>query len=723
MATASRRIGGPGERVDAGLKVTGQARYAADVVLPNLAHAAYLGSAIASGRVLTIDTTRAEQAGGVLLILTHHNRGPLGDLPNGDGTALAPDPRPPLADARVHYHGQFVAMVVAESPEQAAHAASLIDVTYESAPCVVDIDDAEALRLEENPRRGDCAAALRAAPVALDVLYSSPVQHPCPLEPHATVAHWVGHDLVVYDSTQWVLGVRALLARAFGLADDRVQIVAPFVGGSFGSKVCTAAHTLLAAVAARRLGRPVQSVLRREQVLATIGPRAATRQRIQLAAERDGRLIALRHHTRSHCAVNSGFPDRDPFHEPTSNVTRMLYACPNYEAVHDVVPLHLMKPGWMRAPGEATGLWALEGAMDELAYQLGVDPLELRLRNHSARNAHTGKPYAGEHLRECYERGAERFGWARRDPRPRSMREGDAFVGWGLATATHPGNSDDASVRVRLDCDSRGAYASVATAGVDLGTGLYTALAVVVADALELPLARVHVELGDSRLPPAPVTGGSNLTASLAPAARAACLQLRRRLLGFRRDPDEVAEWGELLARAGLGHIEAIGASESRAVPEQYAYQSFGAQFVEVRVVPELGQVRVTRVVGVFDVGQVVNATATRNQLIGGIVFGLGQALLEQLVHDPARGVPVGADLSGYLIPVHADVPDIDVSWLDAPDPAFNSLGCRGAGEIGITGVAAAIASAVHHATGIRVRDLPITPERLLADMADEREK
>jgi len=718
VATASRRIGGPGERIDAGLKVTGQARYAADVVLPHMAHAAYVGSAIASGRVVAIDTARVEQAGGVRLVLTHHNRGPLGDLPNGDGTGLTPDPRPPLADDRIHYRGQFVAMVVAESPEQAAHAAALIDVSYESAAFVVDIDDAGATRLAPDPGRGDCAAALRSAPVALDVLYSTPVQHPCALEPHATVAHWEGHDLVVHDSTQWVLGDQAVLARAFGLSADRVRILAPFVGGSFGSKVCTAGHTLLAAVAARRLARPVKSVLRRDQVLVGVGTRAATRQRIQLAAERDGRLVALRHHTRSHCAVATGFPDRDGFYEPTSSVTRMLYACPNYESVHDIVPLHLMKPGWMRAPGEATGLWALEGAMDELACALAVDPLELRLRNVSDRNPHTDRPYSSQHLRECYERGAERFGWSRREPRPRSMRDGDAFVGWGLATAAHPGSSEGASVRVRLDSDARGVYATVATAGVDLGTGLYTALAVVVADALELPLDRVDVELGDTRLPPCPMTGGSNLTASTCPAAHAACLQLRRRLLAFRRDPDEVVGWHELLARAGLGHIETVGVTDTRAIPEQYAYQSFGAQFVEVRVVPELGQVRVARVVGVFDVGQVVNATATRNQLIGGIVFGIGQALLEQLVHDPAHGLPVTADLAEYRIPVHADVPDIDVSWIDVPDPAFNALGCRGAGEIGITGVAAAIASAVHHATGIRIRDLPLTPERLLAGLA-----
>ncbi|WAS95352.1 xanthine dehydrogenase family protein molybdopterin-binding subunit [Nannocystis punicea] len=720
MSTTSPRIGRPAERIEARIKVTGQARYAADVVLPGLAHAAYVGSAIACGRVLAVDTARAEQAGGVLLILTHDNRGPLGDLPNGDGTGLTPDPRPPLADDRIDYRGQIVAMVVAESPEQAAHAASLVEVRYEPAPFVVDIDDGAGTRLSDVPRRGDCAAALRAAPVTIDVLYSTPIQHPCPLEPHATVAHWVDHDLVVYDSTQWVLGDQAVLARAFGLSNERVRVLAPFVGGSFGSKVFTAAHTLLAAVAARRLERPVKSVLRRSEVLTTVGPRAATRQRIQLAAERDGRLIALRHHTRSHCATERDVADRDPFYEPTSGITRVLYACPNYEAVHDVVPLHLAKPGWMRAPGEATGLWALEGALDELACESGLDPLALRMRNHSSRDAHTGKPYASEHLRECYERGAERFGWSRREPRPRSMRDGDAWIGWGMATAAHPGNRDPASVRVRLDRERGGVHVTVATAGIDLGTGLYTALAVVVADALDLPGERVTVELGDTRLPPAPMTGGSNLTASVAPAALAACTRLRRRLLAFRRAPDESADWAELLDRAGLGDIEAIGTTDARPPGERHAHHSFGAQFVEVRVVPELGRIRVTRVVGVFDVGQVVDATTTRSQLLGGVLFGVGQALLEQQVHDPVHALPVHADLAGYLLPCHADVPDIDVEWLDAvPDVTFNAIGCRGAGEIGITGVAPAIASAVHHAIGVRLRDLPLTPDRLLAALAE----
>ncbi|PCC69594.1 xanthine dehydrogenase YagR molybdenum-binding subunit [Nannocystis exedens] len=719
MSTTSPRIGGFADRIDARSKVTGQARYAADVVLPGLAHAALVGSTIASGRVLGVDTARAEQAGGVLLVLTHLNRGPLGDLPNGDGDGLTADPRPPLADDRVHYRGQIVAMVVAESPEEAAHAASLVDVRYEPAPFVVDIDDADATRLADAPRRGDCAAALRAAPVTLDVVYSTPIQHPCPLEPHAAVAHWVDHDLVVHDTTQWVRGDQAVLARAFGLPRERVRVHAPFVGGSFGAKVFTAAHVLLAAVAARRLQRPVKAVLRSSEVLTAVGPRAATRQRIQLAAERDGRLLALRHHTRSHCATDRGVADLDPFYEPTSGVTRMLYACPHYEAVHDVVPLHLAKPGWMRAPGEATGLWALEGALDELACALHLDPLALRLRNHSSRDAHTGKPHASEHLRECYEQGAERFGWARRDLRPRSMRDGDAWLGWGMATATYPGNRDPASVSVRLDRERGRIHATVSTAGADLGTGMYTMLAVVVADALDLPLEWITVELGDTRLPPCPVTGGSNLTASTAPAARAACVQLRRRLLAFRRAPDESADWHELLSRAGLDQVEAVGTTDA-VHDDARAHHSFGAVFVEVRVAPELGRIRVTRVVGVYDVGQVVDATTTRSQLIGGIVFGIGQALLEQLVHDPMHGLPVHADLAGYLLPTHADVPEIDVDWLeDVPDLAFNTIGCRGVGEIGITGVAPAIASAVHHAIGVRLRDLPLTPDRLLAALAD----
>jgi xanthine dehydrogenase YagR molybdenum-binding subunit len=723
---ATKWIGTPVDRVDGRRKVTGQARYTADVMLPGLAYAVSVGSAVASGRVVRLDARRAEAAPGVLLVLTAANRGPLGKLPTGDdGPGLTAEPRPPLQDDRVHYVGQIVALVVAGSLEQAAHAASLVEVEYERAPFAVAMEDATAARRPERlvdealhtrkveQRRGDCAGALAAAEVRLDLRYATPNQHPCALEPHATVARWSDGALTVYDTTQWVLGDHAVIAAAFALPPERLRVLAPFVGGMFGSKVCTAAHTLLAALAARRLGRPVKSVLRRPQVFASVGHRTETVQRIELGARRDGQLTALRHHTLSHLAVDSGLPDDAEFIEPTSVVSRSLYACPSYEGTQDVVGLHVIKPGWMRAPGEAPGTFAIECAMDELAVSLALDPIELRRRNHAAVDPHTERPFSSKHLLECYDLGAERFGWAARDPTPGAMRDGRARIGWGMATATYPGYVMGATVRVRLDCEDTGMRAEVATAGIDVGTGMYTTLAIVAADALELPIERVTVALGDSRLPRCPEAGGSNLTASTAPAVAKACEELRRRLSSFRVQPDERVDLAELLDRSGRGSLEATVATDPDADEARHAVQSFGAQFVEVRVEPEIGRIRVARVVSVFDVGRAINAKALRSQLIGGVVFGIGQALLEELVYDRAHGQPINGDLAGYLVPVNADVPRIDVSVLDLPDLEFNALGCRGAGEIGITGVAAAIANAVFHATGVRVRELPITVERI----------
>jgi xanthine dehydrogenase YagR molybdenum-binding subunit len=541
--------------------------------------------------------------------------------------------------------------------------------------------------------RGDVERALREANAAIDAIYITPTEHPCAMEPHATIASWSDGALTVYNSTQWVKGDAGVLAAAFGLAPEKVTVLCPFTGGMFGSKATTGAHVILAAIASRRLNRPVRSVLTREQVLTTVGHRPKTVQRVELCAQKDGTLTGLRHHTTSHTAL------KDEFVEPVNITSRHLYPIPNFTGIHHAVLVNVMKPAWMRAPGEAPCQFALESAVDEMAYELALDPVELRRRNHATHNLHTGKPYSAKHLLECYERGAERLGWAKRPPRPRSMRDGNALLGWGMATATYPGYTMGASVRVRVEGSGSSMHAVVSTAGIDVGTGMYTMLAVTAADRLGLPIERVKVELGDSQLPQCAVAGGSNLTSSTAPAVAEACEKIRQ----------------ELLTRTGSGPIEA----ESSTQPifgqnDKFAFQSFGAHFVEVRVEEDIGRIRVSRVVSVFDCGRILSAKTTRSQFIGGIVFGIGAALLEHLVYDREHGRAANADLAGYLVPVHADVPDIDVSWIDEPDLNFNSLGCRGVGEIGITGVAAAVANAVYHATGVRVRELPITPDRLL---------
>ncbi len=524
--------------------------------------------------------------------------------------------------------------------------------------------------------------------------------------------------------------------RLFDLPLDKVRVLCPFIGGMFGSKALTGAHVLLAALASRQLKRPVKVVLSRTQVLTDIGHRSETIQRFEIGAKHDGTLTAMRHHVTTHTALN------DEFVEFASVTSRMLYHVPNYKTVHETVRLNVMKPSWVRAPGETPGQFALESAMDELAYRLGMDPVELRQRNHAKVNLHNEKPFSSKHLLECYARGAERFGWAARNPKPKSMRDREALLGWGTATATYPGYRMGASVNVRLERDAAGTRALVSTAGSDAGTGMYTMLAITAAEGLGLPLERVSVELGNSELTECAVAGGSNLTASTAPAATDACTEIKRELLkiaaktadGFtgaqgresefmfregrlahRSDPARSIGYGDLLILGGCDAIEAQG----KTTPlfghnDQYSFQSFGAHFVEVCVIEAIGRVRVSRIVSVFDCGRILSAKTARSQFIGGIVFGIGHALFEDLTYDREHGHPVNADLAGYLVPVHADVPEIDVSWIDEPDFNFNSLGCRGLGEIGITGVAAAIANAVYHATGVRVRDLPITPDKLL---------
>jgi xanthine dehydrogenase YagR molybdenum-binding subunit len=745
---ATTLIGSPVNRVDGRKKVTGAAQYAAEMVLGGMTHGVLVSSAKAAGRIRKISAEEAKSAPGVLLVLTHQNNESFGTMPNSlmAGGMTAED-RHPLADDRIHRSGQEVALIVAERLEQARHAASLLEIEYETEPFAVAWEHARETKYQPKDfmgepltfERGDLNSGFAIADVRLDETYRTSTAHPCALEPHATIASWSGDTLTVYNSTQWVNGDRAVLAAAFKLPLDKVQVICPFTGGMFGSKGAIGANVLLAVVASKRLNRPVKVVLSRTQVLTDIGHRPETEQRLEIAAKRDGTITAMRHHVTTHTALH------DEFVEPASLSTRMLYNVSNYQSMHETIRLNVMKPGSMRAPGEASGQYALESAMDELAYQLDMDPVELRRRNHAEINPNNGKPFSSEHLLECYARGAERFGWASRNPKPRSIRDGDTLLGWGMGTATYPGYLLGSVVKVRLMRDATGARAVVSTAGSDVGTGMYTMLAITAAEGLGLPLERVTVELGNSEFVPCAVAGGSNLTASTAPAATDACTEIKRELLkiaartadGFtgaegheseflfregriahRSAPASSVSYADLLSLSGRDAIEAQGQTTPVfGQNDQYSFQSFGAHFVEVRVNEAIGRVRVSRIVSVFDCGRILSAKTARSQFIGGIVFGIGQALLEELIYDRERGHPVNADLAGYLVPVHADVPEMDVSWIDEPDLNFNSMGCRGIGEIGITGVAAAIANAVYHATGIRVRELPITPDKLLKPM------
>lgn len=734
-------LGQPLDRADGVAKVTGRAKFAADFDAPGLAHAIIVTSLIARGRATLYDTAAAERSPGVLAVLTPKTVPPLRPVP-ADLLPVKRPPielRPPLADDTIHHFGQAVAVVVADTLEQAHHAASRVRVSYETEPPVLTPGQAErtafepetfAGRDELQVTRGDVPAGLRAAAVRVEATYHTPVEHHHPLEPSAAVAVWAGDALTVHDSSRYVHGAKKVMAAVLGLAADKVRIVAPFVGGAFGSKGFTWQHDLLAAVAAKAVGRPVKLALTRPQMATLAGHRPETVQALALGAAKGGGLTAVRHATTS---TTSPVAD---FVEPCGTLTKHLYACPSVAVSHRVVRLNRSSPVFMRAPGELPGTFALESAMDELAEKLGLDPVGLRLTNHADRDEEKDLPWSSKHLKECYRRGAERFGWAKRAPKPRATRDGKWLVGSGMATAAYPGVRGAARATVRLRSDGT---AVAASAGHEIGNGAYTVLAQVAADVLGLPAAKVRFDLGDSALTVAPAAGASQTTATVGTAVVNAAREVTAKLAGLatadRASPlfgvaaDRVAlRDGKLvstadgtkaepiaavLRRAGRDEIEAEGSSAPPKDPK-FAVMSFGAHFVEVRVDPEFGTVRVARVVGVFDPGRVLNPKAARSQIVGGVVMGLGAALLEQTVYDPRTGRPATADLADYLVPVNADVPPIDVSFIDEPDYRFNPTGGRGLGELGITGIAAAVANAVYHATGTRVRRLPITCDRLL---------
>ncbi len=731
-------IGQPLDRTDGPLKTTGGARYAAEFRLPDLCHAVMVLSTIPRGRIVDLDTTRAEASPGVLLVLSHRNAP---SLPEHGRAAFKPPAGRAMSlfqDDDVHYNRQPIAVVVADTFEHAVAGAALVDARYATEPPMLDFErerahayaPKEILGKPPDAGWGDMGAGERAAEVRVDAVYATPMQSHNPLEPHATIAAWDGDHLTLYDATQYVSGVRDTVAKTLGIATDDVRVVSPFVGGGFGCKGSVWSHVVLCAMCARKVGRPVKLVVDRTQMFGPVGGRPLTRQRVALGARQDGTLAYVRHEL---VANTSDFED---WTESSAVVSRMMYKCPNGITTHRLVKLSTGTPTFQRAPGEATGNFALEVAMDELAHALALDPLILRLRNYAEHEADTGKPFSSKHLRECYEQAAQRFGWSQRSAVPRSMRDGRELIGFGMATASYPAHRMRAKARAALSPD--GTFV-VQSGSQDIGTGTYTVMTQVAADALGVPPSRVRFELGDTHLPPAPVSGGSMTAASVAPAVQAACRQLRQMLIAqATRDgssplhgvaPSRVGvDGGWIAVRDDPSRGETIAALAGRvsqpleataeAAPdkeaERYALHSFGAVFVEVRVDDDLGVIRVPRVVAAYDIGRPLNEKTARSQLQGGIVWGMSFALLEDAVMDARNGRIVNANLAEYHVPVNADVGTVDVTFVDFPDYAFNPLGIRGIGEIGITGVPAAICNAVYHATGRRLRDLPITLDKLL---------
>lgn len=732
-------IGAPLDRVDGQLKVTGAAPYAADITLAaEPAHAVLVQSTIARGRILSIDTRAAERAPGVIAVMTHENAPRLAESkPNAQQPG---EVYPLLQDDQIHYNGQHVGLVVAESFEQATHAASLIRVRYAAARPVVRLEAAlDRLEVPQNfrfgtrppdSRRGEPEQAFASAPIQLDATYTTPVEHHNPMEPHAVIAAWDGDRLTLYHSTQGVFGSRHRVSELLGIPEENVHVISSFVGGGFGTKGSCWPHVTLAAMAAREVGRPVKLVLTRRQMYSSNGFRSKTIQRLRLGAERDGRLVATLH---------DGVLQTAPFGEfvePVGLATEIMYSCPNLAVTHRVAPINGGMPTFMRAPGEASGMFALESAMDELAYAAAIDPLELRLRNYAERDERRNLPWSSKALRSCYRKGAAAFGWSDRDPRPRARRDGNTLIGWGMASATYPGNRSAAGATVRIEIDGR---VVVRSGTQDIGTGTYTVMAQVAADVLGIAPARVRAELGDSDYPAAPVSGGSQSAASVIPAVQAAARSARSKLvrlatsaersLLFGTRPEEIELADGMLSATGKQHkltiedaltyagetaVEARETAKPGDEESHYSFHSFGAHFAEVRVDAELAEVRVSRYVGAFAAGRILNAKTARSQFIGGIVFGLGMALTEETEIDRRSGRILNANIAEYLVPVHADVPEITVLSINEDDPYFNSLGIKGVGELPIVGAAAAVANAVYHATGRRVRDLPIRPEKLL---------
>ncbi|GJG86738.1 dehydrogenase [Gemmatimonadetes bacterium T265] len=731
-------IGAPVPRVDGPLKVSGGAPFAAEVAIEGMVYAALAYSSVPRGRIATLDTSAAEAAPGVVLVMTHRNAPKLKPTPvfNTQPKAAGPDDLPVMQDDRIHWNGQPIAVILAETQEQADHAKSLVRATYEAEPAVTVFEAATARTREPPPQSGeemtvdvgDADAALAAAPYKVDATYRTPRHNHNPIELHAATVVWNGDALTVHDASQAIAQTAWSLAQVFGLQEEQVHVSSPFVGGGFGSKTLWQ-HQVLAAAAAKLAGRPVRIVLSREGVYRAVGGRTTTEQRVAIGAQPDGQFDALIHEgVAAVTAHNNVF---EPFISPA----RVVYAAPNIRLALRVTDLDMVSNTFMRAPGEAVGTFALESAVDELAHHMGIDPIELRLRNEPEKDPTTGVPFSSRHLVDAYRAGAARFGWEKRSAPPRARREGEWWVGMGVATATYPYyRMPDGAARITL---TRDGHATVEVAAQEMGMGTATVHAQVAAERLGLPLAQVRVAYGDSSFPGVILAGGSSQTASIGAGVMAAHKELVTELLKLaggdsplaglkadavagrdgglyaREDPSRSDRYAAILGRAGRDAVTVEATASQPLEMMHWSMHSFGAQFCEVRVNAVTGEVRVSRFLGSFDCGRILNAKTGASQFRGGIVMGLGLALTEETQFDERTGRIMNPSLAEYHVPVHADVPEIDVIWTDIPDP-HAPMGAHGVGEIGITGVGAAVANAVYNATGVRVRELPITLDKLL---------
>jgi len=757
-------VGQPLSRVDGRAKVTGQAKYAAEYnTLPNLAHAVLKTSDIAHGRVERIDVSAARQQPGVLAIFTHENLPKLAKTPNTPDDKRetgAPMGYMPMTTDQIYYAAQPVAVVVADTLERAQYAATLVKVQYAVETPIASYQDPKAkLYIPESvqagrapgvAKRGNAESAFQSAPVQISATYTNATTHHNPMEPGATTAHWESTDrLTVYESTQGVSETQRTLSTMLGMPREQIRIITKYIGGGFGCKLWVWPHTVLTSLVAKAVGRPVKLVLTRPQQFTSMGLREEQQQDVKIGASQAGKLLSLIYEKRS---TTSPW---DEYAELNARIVGMLYDLPAYQSTYRLAHANVMTACATRAPGDAPGSYAIESAMDELAAKLGLDPLQIRLLNYADNDSSNGRPWSSKSLKECYARGAELIGWSKRNPKAGATREGKYLVGMGMASASYPVHPSQGNARVRLYADGN---AVVQTGATDLGTGTYTIVTQVAADALGIAPEKVRCELGDTALPSTPWSGGSTAGGRVSSSVYLAAQDIWQKLIQMavadaksplyrvlpadvtvttgrmhlKADATKSETFSDLMKRASMGDIEgsAMGrygsgyeAAQATTTgdekPVQHSMNSFGAHFCEVHVDPELGTVRVKRWVSVIAGGRILNPKTARSQIMGGSIFGIGASLMEETVRDPNLARYTNASLADYHIPVNADIPELIVEFIDEKDPYINAMGAKGIGEIAIVGVSGAIANAVYHATGKRVRSLPITPNKVLESLRE----
>lgn len=721
-------------RIDGPLKVTGRATYTSDHSLPGMLYAVPVGATIAKGTITAIDTARARQMPGVRAIFKRGDLGPIAAIkPSFADLTYMDEARPPFHDDIIRYYGQYVALAVADTFEQAKAAADTVRVTYKPETPNVDPHlDAETTSIPSH--RGDVDKAYAGAPLTIDVRYGISTETHNPIETHATVAVWNGDELTLYETSQGVVNHRNVVADMLGLPHDKVRVISKFLGSGFGNKLFPWSHSPLAGAAAMALKQPVKLVLSRPMMFHNVGHRPRTEQHIRIGAGLDGKLISLQHDYVNATSI------LDDYVENCGEATPHMYSVPNLRVASGLAKRNIGTPTPMRGPGAVPGLFALESAMDELAIKLGMDPLQLRLLNEPSLDEGLGLPFSSRHLQDCISLGATKFGWSKRDPKVGAMKRDGMTLGWGMAACSWLAERFDCTASIELRDDGT---ARVASAVQDIGTGTYTIMAQMAAEVLGIPIENVEVALGDTGLPPGPISGGSMMTASLAaPIGQAiaaagnalleaasrssntpfsgapiADLQFANGHVSLKADRRSSRNFAEVLRDLKMKSISGEGASKGTFMSgdkPRFSSHSFGAHFAEVTWLPEIARLRVSRVVSVIDAGRILNPLAARNQIEGAIVMGVGMALLEGTDYDPQNGAPMNASLADYVVPTNADTPDLDVHFVEYPDLNLNALGARGVGEIGLAGTAAAITNAVYHATGVRARELPLRIEDLL---------